>query len=107
VPVVDNAVYAGGRRHVPDSLDRTFELVRELGGMAWIGLYRPDQAELEELAAEFGLHPLAVEDAITAHQRPKLERYDDMTFAVLRPARYVDATEDVEFGEVHVFVGPN
>jgi magnesium transporter len=107
VPVVDNAVYVDGRRHAPGSMQGTFDLVREVGGVAWIGLYRPDQAELEQLAAEFGLHPLAVEDAVTAHQRPKLERYDDMLFAVLRPARYLDETEEVEFGEVHVFVGPN
>ena len=107
MPVVDNAVYVDGRRHAPGSMQGTFDLVREVGGVAWIGLYRPDQAELEQLAAEFGLHPLAVEDAVTAHQRPKLERYDDMLFAVLRPARYLDETEEVEFGEVHVFVGPN
>ena len=59
------------------------------------------------LAAEFELHELAVEDAIVAHQRPKLERYDDTLFVVLRPARYLDETEEVEFGEVHVFVGPD
>src|SRR6266545_830909 len=56
---------------------------------------------------QFGLHELAVEDAIVAHQRPKLERYDDTLFVVLRPARYLDAPEQVEFGEIHVFVGPN
>lgn len=73
--------------------------------MAWIGLYRPDEQEVERLAAEFQLHPLAVEDAIHAHQRPKLERYDGTLFVVLRPARYVDDIEEVEFGEIHVFVG--
>ncbi len=57
------------------------------------------------MAEEFGLHPLAVEDAIKAHQRPKIERYDGTLFVVLRPARYVDETETVEFGEIHVFVG--
>jgi magnesium transporter len=56
--------------------------------------------------AEFGLHELAVEDALSAHQRPKIERYGDTLFVVLRPARYLDDTEEVEFGEVHVFVGP-
>jgi magnesium transporter len=74
-------------------------------GIAWIGLYRPDAAEFATVAAEFGLHPLPVEDVIHAHQRPKLERYGDMLFLVLRPARYVDQTETVEFGEVHVFAG--
>ena len=59
------------------------------------------------VAAEFGLHGLAVEDAISAHQRPKLERYDDNLFTVLRPARYLDETETVEFGELHIFTGRN
>lgn len=75
--------------------------------MAWIGLHRPDEAELRGLAAELDLHELAVEDALTGHQRAKLERYGEGVFVVLRPARYLDETEEVEFGEVHVFVGPN
>jgi magnesium transporter len=58
-------------------------------------------------AEEFGLHELAVEDAIVAHQRPKLERYDDTLFAVLRAARYLDDVEEVDFGEIHLFVGPS
>ena len=57
------------------------------------------------MAQEFGLHPLAVEDAIKAHQRPKIERYDGTLFVVLRSARYIDETETVDFGEIHVFVG--
>src|SRR4051794_18491435 len=73
--------------------------------MAWIGLYRPDEFELTSLASEFNLHELAVEDAINAHQRPKLERYGDTLFVVLRAARYVDDLEEVDFGELHVFVG--
>jgi magnesium transporter len=105
--VVDNAVYADGERVAsPTTLADTYTTLRNLpGGMAWIGLYRPDEEEFASLAAEFSLHELAVEDAITAHQRPKLERYGETLFVVLRTARYLDATEDVEFGEVHVFVG--
>ena len=80
---------------------------RVTADLAWIGLYRPDQRELASLAQEFDLHELAVEDAIQAHQRPKLERYGDTLFVVLKAARYRDATEEVEFGEVHVFVGPD
>lgn len=75
--------------------------------MAWIGLYRPDADAIASLAREFDLHDLVVEDAIVAHQRPKLERYGDVLFVVLRAARYVDETEEVEFGEVHVFAGPD
>jgi magnesium transporter len=107
--IIDSAVYVDGERvSSPNSLAETVQaLHRHPGGMAWIGLYRPDEHEVQTLAAEFHLHPLAVEDAIHAHQRPKIERYDDTLFVVLRPARYVDDLEEVEFGEVHVFVGPN
>jgi magnesium transporter len=101
-------VYVDGRRSgAPGSLRSTFDLRRERGGMAWIGLYRPDRAEVDAVAAEFGIHPLAVEDTVKAHQRAKLERYDEVLFTVLRPARYVDAEERVEFGELHVFTGPD
>lgn len=104
--IVDNGIYVGGTRTAnPDSIDETFELMRERGGMGWIGLYRPDADELQVVAAEFRLHELAVEDALRGHQRPKLEHYEDHLFVVLRPARYLDAEEEVEFGEVHVFVG--
>ena len=104
--VVDNAIYVGGRRtDTPTGLDETYELLRQRQGMAWIGLYRPTPAEIRSVAAEFQVHPLAVEDAIAAHQRPKLEHYGDLLFAVLRPARYLDAQEKVEFGELHVFLG--
>ncbi|PPG89775.1 magnesium and cobalt transport protein CorA [Rathayibacter rathayi] len=106
--IVDNAVYVDGRRiRNPDSLEDTFELMRDERGMAWIGLYRPTREEVEAVAEEFGLHPLAVEDALSGHQRAKLERYDDGLFVVLRPARYADAAETVVFGELHVFVGPD
>ncbi|MFP3578142.1 magnesium/cobalt transporter CorA [Arthrobacter sp. fls2-241-R2A-200] len=106
--IIDNAVYVDGvRTATPDSLEQTFETLARHGGMAWIGLYRPTQEEMAGVAAEFGLHALAVEDAISAHQRPKLERYDNNLFTVLRPARYVDEAETVEFGELHVFTGPN
>ncbi len=104
--LVDNAVYVDGQRTAdPGSLEETYELLRDRRGMAWIGLYRPDVAEIRSVAAEFDLHPLAVEDAIAAHQRAKLERYGATLFTVLRPARYVDDTEQVEFGELHVFTG--
>src|SRR4029079_15559583 len=79
----------------------------EPGTMAWIGLFRPADAQLLEAAERFGLHELAVEDAIVAHQRPKLERYGDTLFVVLHAARYLDDVEEVDFGEIHVFVGPH
>ena len=105
--LIDSAIYRSGRRiFSPDSLTRTYLSLRDApDGMAWIGLYRPGGAELNSLAGEFDLHELAVEDAIQAHQRPKLERYGDTLFVVLRAARYLDDVEEVEFGELHVFLG--
>lgn len=106
--IVDNAVYvAGSRAAEPRSLEVTYELLRERCGMGWIGLYRPTREEIESVAAELSLHELAVEDTVTAHQRPKLERYDGVLFTVLRPARYIEDDERVEFGELHVFTGPD
>jgi magnesium transporter len=104
--IVDNAIYVDGRRLAePSSLRQTYQACRKWRGLAWIGLYKPTEEEFSSVAGEFGLHPLAVEDAIKAHQRPKIERYDGILFVVLRPARYVDETETVEFGEIHAFVG--
>lgn len=107
--VVQAALYRDGRRaSTPDSLAETYRQLRtHPDGMAWIGLHRPTAEELFSLAAEFDLHELAVEDALEAHQRPKLERYGDTLFVVLRAARYLDAQERVDFGELHVFVGPD
>ena len=107
--VVDNAVYLDGMRIAsPGTVHETIvELDRQPGSLGWVGLYRPDAAELHELARQFGLHELTLEDAINARQRPKVERYDGITFLVLKAARYVDVTETVEFGELHLFVGPN
>ncbi|MFJ5268583.1 magnesium and cobalt transport protein CorA [Streptomyces sp. NPDC088358] len=107
--VVQAALYRDGVRvSTPASLADTFRELRDQpDGMAWIGLARPTEAELLSLAAEFDLHPLAVEDAMEAHQRPKLERYGETLFVVLRAARYLDALEEVDFGELHVFVGPD
>ncbi|MEU3371001.1 magnesium and cobalt transport protein CorA [Streptomyces sp. NPDC006660] len=85
--------------------------VREDGGFAWIGLHEPTEAEFAGIAAEFGLHPLAVEDAVHAHQRPKLERYDDTLFTVFKTIHYVEhaeltaTSEVVETGEVMCFTG--
>lgn len=106
--IIDNAVYVDGvRTATPHSLEQTFETLAKHGGMAWIGLYRPTQEEMAAVAREFGLHRLAVEDAVSAHQRPKIERYDSNLFTVLRPARYLDDSESVEFGELHIFTGVN
>lgn len=107
--VVDNAVYVDGKREAePSSLDQTYAALRRCPdgrSFGWIGLLRPTEDEISSVAKEFGLHDLAVEDTVHAHQRPKLERYDDTVFVVLRPARYVDPVEVVELGEIHLFLG--
>jgi magnesium transporter len=108
VTIIDNAVYVGGHRTAdPEGLEETYFLLRQREGMAWIGLYRPDAEELRSVAVEFDLSHLAVEDALTGHQRAKVEHYGETLFLVLRPARYLDDVEKVEFGEIHVFVGPD
>ncbi|MEV0190217.1 magnesium and cobalt transport protein CorA [Kitasatospora purpeofusca] len=107
--VVDAGVYRDGHRlaSATDLAGVYRELPGKPGTMAWIGLYRPAEVQLLEAAERFNLHELAVEDAIVAHQRPKLERYGDTLFVVLRAARYLDDVEEVDFGEIHLFVGPD
>ena len=104
--IVDSAVYKDGKRVAePASVAELAAAARRGEGVAWLGLHEPTAGELSSIAREFELHELSVEDAVHAHQRPKLEWYGDVLFLVLRPARYIDETETVEFGEIHVFVG--
>jgi magnesium transporter len=105
--MVDNAVYSAGRRvATPESAAETREQLEDgEDRLAWLGLYRPEPHELGQLAELFDLPELAVEDAIQAHQRPKFERYGDTLFVVLKAARYRDEIEEVEFGELHLFLG--
>jgi magnesium transporter len=106
---IDATIYREGRPiGKPLTIDEAARLVRENeGAVAWISIYQPAESQLWDAAEDFGLHELAIEDAVVAHQRPKLERYGDTRFIVLRAARYIDQTEEVEFGEIHVFVGLN
>jgi magnesium transporter len=111
VTVVDNAIYVDGHRKLaPTSLDTAFSALRSCPddgrSFAWIGLLRPGPDEIHAIAREFALHDLVVEDTLDQHQRPKMERYGDTTFVVLRPARYVDHVEVINIGEVHLFLGP-
>jgi magnesium transporter len=104
--IVDCAIYEDGvRRDGKVELAHAYDERHEPGKFVWIGLYEPTEEEFDSLRREFDLHPLAVEDAIHAHQRPKLEVYDEMVFLVLKTARYVDPTEVIELGEVLVFLG--
>lgn len=104
--IVDSAVYAGGCRITPSSsLGETYRSCRGPDRFAWVTLYEPTESEVVSVTEEFGLHELAVDDAIQDHQRPKLERYGASLFAVLKPARYLGDTKKIQFGEIHVFVG--
>jgi magnesium transporter len=104
--IVDCAIYENGvRRDGKVELEHAYDGRHEPGRFVWIGLYEPTEQEFETLRREFDLHPLAVEDAIHAHQRPKLEVYDEMVFMVLKTARYVDPKEVIQLGEVLVFLG--
>src|SRR3712207_1791399 len=102
--IVDCAIYVDGHRSAPCTLGEIHEASRVRGGFAWIGLYEPTQEEFDSVAGEFGLHELAVKEAVKVHQRPKVERYGDSLFVVLKAARY-EEEERVEFGEIHAFVG--
>jgi magnesium transporter len=104
--IVDCAIYEDGRRRDGSvDLHDAYRACRRGGKFAWIGMYEPTAEEFDSLQREFDLHPLAVEDAIHAHQRPKLEVFDDMIFIVLKTARYRDPTEVVELGEILIFLG--
>jgi magnesium transporter len=105
--IVDSAVYRHGVRWATDgTVAHALAATAQPGEQfAWIGLFEPTHDELTDVAAEYGLHPLAVEDAVHAHQRSKVERYGESWFIVLKTAGYVDQREVVELGELMIFVG--
>lgn len=110
---MDSTVYVDGRRTAdPVGIEDAYAAARARGGIAWVDLAQPTPAEIRQVAEQFSLHHLTVEDAIDVHQRPKIEQYDDALFVVLHPARNVDDDRDghidrVEFGSVHAWVGPD
>jgi magnesium transporter len=103
--IVDSAIYVDGRRDAHRPLEEIHDTWREKGGFAWIGLYEPTREEFDSVAGEFGMHEIAVKEALKIHQRPKIERYGETVFVVLKAARYLEEREEVEFGEIHAFVG--
>ncbi len=104
--IVDCAVYTKGERRAGQlALEAAFEAGREPDSFVWIGLHEPTAEEFVRVQREFNLHVLAVEDALRGHQRPKIEVYEDCVFVVVKTARYIDASETVEFAEIQVFVG--
>ena len=107
--IVDSALYRDGVRVPVDCAKEDLAAVRDAatggGDFVWVGLHEPTEDELNQVSEIFQLHPLAVEDALHAHQRPKLERYDDGLFLVLKTLWYVDELDAVETGEINMFVG--
>ncbi|GGS69334.1 magnesium/cobalt transporter CorA [Streptomyces violaceus] len=104
--IVDCAIYRDGQRtEGPEDLSDALGEARTAGGFVWIGLHEPTEREFGHVTREFGLHPLAVEDALKAHQRPKLEVYDDSLFVVLKPVVYEPRSDTVSTGEIMIFLG--
>jgi len=101
--VVGCAAYEEGRRIADLDIDRLTEFESKTGRFVWIGLHEPSEDILRKVQQRFGLHDLAVEDALKAHQRPKLEVYGESLFIVMHTAQLVE--HKVQFGETHVFAG--
>jgi magnesium transporter len=107
--IIDCAHYRDGRRQHegPMSPEDAAAICREEPGFVWLGMVEPSPEELAQMQETFGLHELAVEDAQSFHLRPKIEQYDEsVSFVVLRTARYVEEREEIEFGEISVFISP-
>jgi magnesium transporter len=109
--IVDCAWYRGGERHPvdvePGLLDRICEKDPDERGFVWVGLHEPTSDEMDLMQSAFRLHPLAVEDAMSPRQRPKVEPYPEMLFMVLKTLWYVDEKDEVETGQVAIFLGEN
>ena len=105
--VINCAAYSKGRRVSNIPISEVSEVLKQSDKFVWIGLHEPDEALLQQVQQEFGLHDLAIEDAHRAHQRPKLETYGDSVFIVLRTAQMSQKDHRIEFGETHFFLGEN
>ena len=104
--IVDFALYENGHRvegNLP--LPQLIAKARQDGGFIWLGLMEPSHAEFDQISAEFDFHPLAVEDAVSAKQRPKIEDYAGLTFLVMRTVFYNEALSEVTTGELICFIG--
>jgi magnesium transporter len=106
-PVIDCAAYCGGARVADLGIDQIRPALARDDQFVWLGLYEPEQDVLRTVQQQFGLHDLAIEDAYNAHQRPKLELYEDSVFVVLRTAHMSTSSRHLEFGETHIFLGRN
>ncbi|MCS3409343.1 magnesium and cobalt transport protein CorA [Serratia sp. AKBS12] len=103
--VVNSVAYKAGKRLGDVTIDDISEVVKQPDAFVWLGLWQPEDAFMRKIQQEFGLHDLAIEDALCAHQRPKIETYGDSLFIVVKTAHIRD--EAIEYGETHFFVGKN
>lgn len=103
--VVNSVAYRAGKRLSDVIIDDISEVVKEPDTFVWLGLWQPEGVFMRKIQEEFGLHDLAIEDALCAHQRPKIEIYGDSLFIVVKTAQWVN--KEVEYGETHFFVGKN
>jgi magnesium transporter len=101
--IVNSVAYRAGRKVGDVTVDEISEVVKEPDTFVWVGLVQPDEIFLRKMQEEFGLHDLAIEDALLAHQRPKIEAYGDSIFIVVKTAQLVDGA--VNYGETHLFAG--
>jgi len=103
--VINCVAYKAGKRLTDVTIEDISEVVKEPDTFIWLGLWQPEDAFMRKIQEEFGLHDLAIEDALCAHQRPKIETYGDSLFIVVKTAQWMK--EEVEYGETHFFVGKN
>ncbi|SFN06612.1 magnesium transporter [Izhakiella capsodis] len=104
--IVNSMAYRQGREPEVVAVEDISEFIKQPDTFIWLGLLEPDLAFMNTIKQEFNLHELAIEDALTAHQRPKIERYRDSLFIVLKTARR-DESGEIHYGETHLFVGKN
>ena len=105
--MIDCAAYCGGVRVADVGIEQIRGALERNDQFVWLGLYEPEKDILRAVQQQFGLHDLAIEDAYNAHQRPKLELYEDSVFVVLRTAHLAPSPRHLEFGETHIFLGKN
>ncbi|MBN3780402.1 magnesium/cobalt transporter CorA [Burkholderia sp. Ac-20345] len=103
--VINSVAYRAGKRLGEVTVDDISEVVKEPDAFVWLGIWQPDEPFLRKVQEEFALHDLAIEDALVAHQRPKIETYGESIFIVIKTAQLVDG--EVQYGETHLFVGKN
>jgi magnesium transporter len=103
--IANSTIYVDGKRTEPSGPGGIRDASSERGGFAWVALVEPDEKEFASVVREFGLPETVVRDAFKAHQRPKIESFADSLFIVLKTARYLDEEEQVDFGEIRVFLG--